>query len=348
MRRTNGLHKDELMQKSYENDSSDNTRSYPVIDAHCDALLAVIGKSQIPGDQGKRDFLVRNKISHIDLPKLLEGKVVCQFMALFAEDEDIPRVNEYTHGLIDEFNGICARSGGAIFPLLKAADLDKAIPGKGVAGLLSIEGAEALEGSLDAADEFYARGVRAIGITWNRRNAFGRGVKAEGEDGLTALGFALVEKMEAMKMIVDASHLSDKAFEHLADAARRPFIASHSNARSVNDHPRNLTDGQIKRIAEGGGAIGAVFVPNFVALKPTKSYLEHFIDHIDHFVRKGGMDCVALGSDFDGYRGIEGHVLADASEFPLLAQALENRGYAEAQIEKIFSKNWDRVIRELL
>ena len=151
-----------------------------------------------------------------------------------------------------------------------------------------------------------------------------------------------------MKLIVDASHLSDKAFEHLADAARKPFIASHSNARSVNDHPRNLTDGQIRRIAEGGGAIGAVFVPNFVALKPTRSYLEHFIDHIDHFVRKGGIECVALGSDFDGYRGIEGHVLADASEFPSLALALEKRGYVEAQIEKIFSKNWERVIRELL
>lgn len=336
------------MHEHLENDARGKARSYPVIDAHCDALLAVIGKSQIPGDSGKRDFLARNEISHIDLPKLLEGKVICQFMALFAEDEDLPRVKDYTLGLIDEFSAICDRSGGAIFPLLKAEDMDKATPGKGVAGLLSIEGAEALEGSLDAVDEFYSRGVRAIGITWNRRNAFGRGVKAEGEDGLTALGFKLVEKMEAMKMIVDASHLSDKAFEHIADAARRPFIASHSNARSVNDHPRNLTDSQIRRIAEGGGAIGAVFVPNFVALKPTKSYLEHFIDHIDHFVRKGGMECVALGSDFDGYRGIEGHVLADASEFPSLAQALEKRGYVEDQIEKIFSKNWGRVIRELL
>lgn len=348
MRETTSFDKDKLMQKKFENDSSDDKRSYPVIDAHCDALLAVIGKSQIPGDLGKRDFLVRNKISHIDLPKLLEGEVLCQFMALFAEDEDLPRVKEYTRGLIDEFDAICSRSGGAVFPLLKPSDLDKAVPGKSVAGLLSIEGAEALEGSLDAVDEYYSRGVRAIGITWNRRNAFGRGVKAEGEDGLTALGFKLVEKMEAMRMIVDASHLSDKAFEDLSDAARRPFIASHSNSRSVNDHPRNLTDAQIKRIAEGGGAIGTVFVPNFVALKPVKSYLEHFLDHIDHFVSAGGMECVALGSDFDGYRGVEGHVLADASEFQILADALEKRGYAEGQIEKIFSKNWDRVIRELL
>lgn len=321
---------------------------FPVIDAHCDALLAVIGKSQIPGDLGKRNFLIRNKISHIDLPKLLDGKVICQFMALFAEDEDLPHAKAYTHSLIDEFESICTKSDGRIFPLLEPSDLEKAVPGKSVAGLLSIEGAEALEGSLDSVDEFHSRGVRAIGITWNRRNPFGRGVRAEGEDGLTALGFQLVEKMESMNMIVDASHLSDKAFWDLSDASKKPFIASHSNARNINDHPRNLADAQIKRIADGGGAIGAVFVPNFVALKPAKSYLEHFIDHLDYFIRIGGMDCVALGSDFDGYRGVEGHVLADASEFPLLANALEKRGYAAGQIEKIFSKNWERVIHEVL
>jgi len=151
-----------------------------------------------------------------------------------------------------------------------------------------------------------------------------------------------------MGMIVDCSHLSDKAFDDLAQVARRPFIASHSNARSLNDHPRNLEDRQIRRIAEGGGAVGAVFVPNFVSMKPEKSFLEHLIDHIDHIVNVGGLDSAALGSDFDGYRGVEGHVLADASEFPILAQALSRRGYAAGQIEKIFSKNWERVIREIL
>ena len=191
--------------------SGDNP-GFPVIDAHCDALLAVIGKSQIPGDTGRRDFLLRNGKSHIDLPKLLEGKVICQFMALFAEDEDLPVVNAYTHKLIDEFETICARSEGRFFPLLHGSDLDKAVAGKNVAALLSIEGAEALEGRLDALDEFHSRGVRALGITWNRRNPFGRGVKAEGEDGLTRLGRKLVEKLEDRHMIVDASHLSDTAF----------------------------------------------------------------------------------------------------------------------------------------
>jgi membrane dipeptidase len=320
----------------------------PVMDAHCDALLAVIGKSQIPEDTGRRNFLVRNERSHIDLPKLLSGGVVCQFMALFAGDEDLPEVYAYTQRLIDEFETIAKASQGAFFPILKGSDLDRTVPGKKVGALLSIEGAEALEGRLDAMDEFHARGVRAIGLSWNRRNPFARGVRAEGSDGLSPLGVELVARMESKPMIVDASHLSDQAFDDLAAVAKRPFIASHSNSRLLNDHPRNLTDSQIRRIAERGGAVGAVFVPSFVTKSPTKSYLEHLVDHIDAIVKAGGIGTAALGSDFDGYRGVEGHVIADASEYPKVADALAARGYDEESIDKILWKNWDRVIREIL
>ncbi|HWP68510.1 MAG TPA: membrane dipeptidase, partial [Rectinemataceae bacterium] len=201
---------------------------------------------------------------------------------------------------------------------------------------------------LASVDEFHARGVRAIGITWNRRNPFGRGLKAEGDDGLTALGLELVDKMERMRMIVDASHLPDQAFDDLARVAKKPFIASHSNARAVNNHPRNLTDEQIRTIAKKGGAIGAVFVPTFVTFKPERTYLDHAIDHIDHIVQVGGIETAAIGSDFDGYRGIEGHVLADASEFPLLSRALAHRGYSTGEIEKIMWRNWERVISAIL
>lgn len=324
------------------------TSPRPVIDAHCDALLAVIGKSQIPGDLGRRDFLIRNEKSHVDLPKLLEGGVVCQFMALFAEDEDVPQAYAYTNRVIDEFERIVAASEGRFFPVLKGSDLDKAAPGKRVGALLSIEGAEALEGRLEALDEFYDRGVRALGLSWNRRNPFARGVRAEGTDGLSPLGRELLEKLEAKPMIVDVSHLSDAAFDDLASLATRPFIASHSNSRRLNDHPRNLTDLQIRKIADSGGAVGAVFVPNFVAKEPTKTYLEHLLDHVDAIVAAGGIDCVALGSDFDGYRGVEGRVLDDASDFPLLAEALEGRGYGDAEVDKILWGNWSRVIRDVL
>jgi membrane dipeptidase len=321
---------------------------FKVIDAHCDALLAVIGKSQIPNDNGKRDFLVDNPMSHVDLPKLKRGRVACQFMALFAEDEDVTRAKEYTHSLIDSFEDICERSEATFFKVLSGDDLDKAVPGEKVGALLSIEGAEALEGELSALDSFYSRGVRAMGITWNRRNPFGRGVKAEGQDGLSALGKNLVEKMEELGMIVDSSHLSDTAFFDLADMARRPFIASHSNAREVCNHPRNLTDEMIRSIADSGGAIGVVFVPSFIVGRPGKSYLEHLCDHIDRIVMIGGIECAAIGSDFDGYRGVEGHVLRNSSEFSILRTALLDRDYDKNHVEKILYGNWNRVIKELL
>ncbi|HEY9055415.1 MAG TPA: dipeptidase [Rectinemataceae bacterium] len=321
---------------------------HPVIDAHCDALLAVIGKSQIPGDSGKRDFLARNALSHVDLPKLLEGGVACQFMALFAEDADLPEIETYVHRLLDIFHSICASSDGRLFPILSSGDLETAIPGKRVGALLSIEGAEALGESLDPLETYFKRGVRAVGITWNRRNAFGRGVKAPGLDGLTRLGFELVEALEAKRMIVDVSHLSDAAFDDLCSSAKRPFIASHSNARSICEHPRNLTDSQIRMIADSGGAVGVVFVPSFVATMPSKSYLEHLLDHIDHIVKVGGLGCAAFGSDFDGYRGVEGHVIADASAWQELADALSSRGYGDSAVSQIMGGNWERVMKDIL
>jgi membrane dipeptidase len=323
-------------------------KEYSVIDAHCDTLLNVIGSNGIAGIGGRLDFFNRNEKSHIDLPKLLEGGVRCQFFALFVEDSELPRAKRQASRLLDEFDFLCERSKGSLFPLREVSDLDGAVRGRSVAALLSIEGAEALEGSLDNLGYFYDRGVRAMGLTWNRRNAFGRGVKAEGEDGLSPLGLELVEAMEHLGMIVDASHLSDRALEDLSAVSKRPFIASHSNARALNPHPRNLTDGQIRRIAASGGVIGAVMVPDFVAANPPSGYLESFLDHIDHMVGIGGLEAVGIGSDFDGYADKGNHVLADASEFPLLARGLELRGYGEEAVLKILSGNWERLIRDIL
>jgi membrane dipeptidase len=323
-------------------------KDYSVIDAHCDTLLSVTGSNAVAGIEGRLDFFSRNEKSYIDLPKLLEGGVRCQFFALFIEDSELHRAKAQAIRLLDEFDALYARSGGSLFPLRKAAELDKTVRGSSVAGLLSIEGAEALEGSLDNLGYFYDRGVRAIGLTWNRRNAFGRGVRAEGADGLSPLGLELVEAMENLGMIVDVSHLSDQAFEDLAAAAKRPFIASHSNARALNPFPRNLLDEQIRRIADSGGVVGAVMVPDFVRTDPAAGCFEAFLDHIDHLVKVGGLDAVGIGSDFDGYTDKGDHVLTDASEFPRLARGLEGRGYGEEAVSKILSGNWERLIREIL
>jgi membrane dipeptidase len=337
------------MKTSSKKNTKQKTRECPVIDAHCDSLLAVMGKGSIPGEEAGRNFLQLNEKGHSDLPRLLQGGVICQFMALFTDDMYVDCSKKHTHSMIDAFYSICHMSNGMMFPLLTPRDLTKAQKGTTVSALLSIEGAEALEGSLDSVDEFYDRGVRAIGITWNRKNPFARGVRAEGLDGFSSLGKELIEKMEHMGMIIDASHLSDQAFWDLSSVATRPFVASHSNSRTIQDHLRNLTDEQIRRIADGGGVIGAVFVPAFLSSNKDASLTESLIQHIDHIVDVGGIDVMGLGSDFDGYNDT-GYIpaLRSPAEFPLLAKALLDKGYAEASVEKIFYKNWKRLIEEVL
>ncbi len=333
-------------------------RRVPVIDGHCDTLMAAIGRGLDPSETGKpRDLLARNQVGHSDIPRMLEGGLRCQIMALFVDDTDLARAAEVTHEMIDEFEKLCARAGGALFPVRKGADLDRARPGHAMGGLLSIEGAEALGGSLDALDEFHARGVRALGITWNRRNPFARGLKGEGSGGLTPLGHDLVRRLEQLRMIIDVSHLSDEAFDDLARAASGPLVASHSNARAVHDAARNLTDAQIRAIARSGGVAGCVFVPGFIGSEAggadlAHRYLERLCDHLMHVARIGGIGCAALGSDFDGYKagfgGDFGTALADASEYPMLAQALAARGLDDSELEAVMGGNWERVIRQVL
>lgn len=324
--------------------------SFSIIDAHCDTLLEIAGIGyESEYATPPRDFFKNNDSAHLDLPKLLAGNVRCQIMALFCDDAHLDSVYEHTLELIDIFEKLSVHSKGRFFPVLSAMDMDRAIPGDTVGAILSLEGAEALGPNAEHLLEFYARGIRAVGLTWNRRNAFARGVRGEGEGGLTEAGHRLVEKLEAMHIIIDASHLSDEAFWDLVRQARRPFIASHSNARAVYDHPRNLTDQQIKAVADSGGAVGVVFVPNFISDESEISYIDRLIDHIDHIVTVGGIACAALGSDFDGFKDEpQRRVLADASQYPKLLEMLMRRGYSPSDVEKIASGNWERVIRDIL
>jgi len=269
-------------------------------------------------------------------------------MAIFLEDNQLANAPEETMHMIDIFDEVCKKSNGAVCLATNAAEVRRAINEKKLSALLSIEGAEALGSSLDILDTYYGRGVRAIGITWNRRNAFGRGLRGEGEGGLTPLGKQLVEKMQVLYMLIDVAHLSEEGFWEVADIAKGPFIASHANARAVLDHPRNLTDAQIRAIADHGGAIGCVFVPSFIAKDPNDSNLEAFLLHVEQVVKAGGIESCAIGSDFDGFVPIDASVIRNASEFPLLYEGLRKRGYSHGDAAKILGENWLRVFDEVL
>ena len=163
---------------------------------------------------------------------------------------------------------------------------------------LTVEGGSVLAGDLSRIKLLAQRGVRMLTLTWNAANELGGG---QAEDiGLTPLGRQAIPLLEQHNIIVDVSHLGDTAFWQVAELAKRPFVASHSNARAVCPHPRNLTDDQFRAIVKSGGIVGLNFCEYFISnLGPTQP-VECLLAHIDHFVGLGGADHIALGSDFDG------------------------------------------------
>jgi len=320
-----------------------------IIDGHCDTILTVTGRGFM--GQRPRDFFARGDTGMIDLPRLKEGGVTCQVMAAYIEDHYKPaRSARRALELLDALHAL-VESSEELMLATRAADIEAAKAADKVAFLLSIEGGEAVEGSLALLRGFYKLGVRAMGLTWNQRNDIADGVgERSGGSGLTDFGVSVVKEMERLGMLVDVSHLSDASFWSLDKVAERPYIASHSNARALTSHRRNLTDQQIEALAKKGGVIGVVFAPGFVDDNPDNVSLARLCDHIDHIKSIGGIDCVALGSDFDGYTPVPGKpvVMKDVSELPALTAELLSRGYTEEEVKKVLGGNWLRVYREVI
>jgi membrane dipeptidase len=193
----------------------------------------------------------------------------------------------------------------------------------------------------------YDRGVRALTLTWNFPNALGypNTEFTHADRGLTRFGQRIVEKMKDMGMVTDVSHLSDQGFWDAADILQGPFVASHSNARAVHHHPRNLTDPQIRAVAELGGVIGLNFCAWFLDGSEHMT-LEAFLRHFEHVYRVGGSEVLALGTDFDGITNtVE---LEGCQGMPKLEAALRQAGYSATVIEKAMYRNALRVFRDTL
>ena len=196
-------------------------------------------------------------------------------------------------------------------------------------------------------------------LTWNFENGIGfpnYSLMVDGNldyhtpetvRGLTDFGLEFIHEMERIGMIIDVSHLSDAGFYQVLNNTTKPFVASHSNARQICGHVRNLTDDMIKQLANRGGVTGMNYFPLFLEDdKEDKGTIASIVKHIKHIANIGGYECIGLGSDFDG---IPLHKeLSDASYMPLLADALEKEGFSNSQIEGIFYKNVLRVYKEIL
>ena len=225
--------------------------------------------------------------------------------------------------------------------------------------LLTLEEGAVIDDDLDNLNRFYEAGVRMIALTWNFKNGIGHPNFTPGKDdradmlriinrkdGLTDFGIEYVRRMEELGMIVDVSHLSDKGFYDVLEYTDRPFVASHSNARSLCNVGRNLSDDMIRRLSDRGGVTGLNFCSAFIKDNNERyTSIEGMVEHIRYIVNVGGIDCIGLGSDFDGiHNKLE---IKNASGLPRLYEALR-KYFSEEDIEKIFYKNVLRVYKEFL
>ena len=228
--------------------------------------------------------------------------------------------------------------------LTRAAESGKA------AAFLSIEGAELLPEREGALDEAYDAGVRLVTLTWTSRSRFGCPSAIDQNEGLTERGKQLVRALDARRMLIDVSHLSDRGFWDIAEHSTRPFAASHSNCRALAPHCRNLTDEMIRALANKGGLVGLNYCSGFLDNQPEeklcRSTTALMAKHAAHFKQVGGIEIIGLGSDFDGIGGkLE---MDDCSKLPLLADALRREGFTEDEVEAIFYRNARRFFEENL
>ena len=311
-------------------------------DAHCDTL----GHAILP-EVIRRDLTQWGDSGHLDLPRMRAGGITCQIFACFPGHDRL-RANPGSAALerLEAMHALIARVPDQITLVQTAADLQRLTPGGPIGAILGLEGCEALEGSLDRLHTFYRLGVRNLGLAWDGRNDACDGARVGSSFGLTPFGRAVVETCNRLGIMIDVSHLNPAGVADVLTLSERPIIASHSNARVLFDHPRNLTDAQIRAIADKGGVIGATFVAMFMAEDITSVTSEHVLDHIDHLVQVAGVDHVGIGSDFDG---CDPPIDLDSGEkYPKITDGLLARGYSEDAIHKIRGENFRRVFTQVL
>lgn len=304
-----------------------------VVDLHCDTVLRWAAR--------KGRLSARGRGGHVDLPRLRAGGVGVQVFALYVAPSFAPdRSYERAHALLHAFQAEAAVHRADLGIATSVGRARRLLGAGKIAAVLSIENGDAIEDDLSRLEEFYRAGVRMLSLTWNPSNRLADGAMEHRHGGLTAFGRRAVRRMQELGILVDVSHLSEQSFWDVHRITRGPIIASHSDAAALEPHPRNLSNAQIRALADRGGVIGINFYPGFLG-EPT---VERVVDHIGHMVRIGGVGCVAMGSDFDGIastpRGLD-----DASKFPLLSRLLARRGYGPREIAQIMGGNALRVFR---
>jgi membrane dipeptidase len=335
----------------------------PVLDGHNDALTREDHALIV---EGRPD-------GHLDLPRMRAGGVRGAIFAVFTRSDEsgdhrpLPRDDgvielEYAPPVDHAFAAADATAAAARLLALEreghlrvartAADLDRAVESDTApAGVMHLEGAEALDPGLDALDLWYAAGLRSLGPVWSRANAFGFGVpfispsSPDTGPGLTGAGRALVRRCAELGILVDVSHLNEAGFWDLARLEPGPIVASHSAAHALCPAARNLTDAQLDEIGASGGLVGIVFACPFLRqdfADDPDTPISLIADHARYVADRIGVEHVGLGSDFDG--ATIPAAVGDVAGMPRVLDALGEAGFTEREVAAIAWGNWRRVL----
>lgn len=320
-----------------------------VIDMHCDTFFEIY----LAEKRGETLPLNQNHLN-IDLNKMKAGDYLLQSFAMFIPLDRTENPLQMLTDMINIYNREIDANSSQIGKVLTYSNIEENQAAGKLSAMLTIEEGGACMGNLALLEELYAKGVRMMTLTWNFENelAFPNTIaslpvyKPNTRYGLKPLGFQFVEEMERLGIIVDVSHLSDDGFWDVCSVSKRPFVASHSNARSLCGHTRNLSDDMIKALADKGGITGINFFNQFLEEGNPVSTIDAIVRHMKYIKNVGGIDCVALGTDYDG---IDCELeLSDASHMPRLAEAMSHQGFTQTEIEKVFYRNFLRVCKEII
>ena len=319
----------------------------PIIDMHCDTI-------------SRDTFLkegLRNNNLQIDLHKMKKAGYLLQNFALFVNMDTDP--NPLVSGLrmADMFHEAMSENRDLIRPVTTYEEIMKNQQNGLMSALLTLEEGEICQGDVRILRDFYRLGVRMITLTWNHFNSIGApnnyktAASVHGEPDMTGLsekGLAFIDEMERLGVIIDVSHLSDGGFYDVLNHTKTPFVASHSNARALAPHCRNLTDDMIRHMGNRGCVTGLNYCKGF--LNPFDSWETangtpaDVARHARHIVDVGGIEVLGLGSDFDGCD----NDFADCSHIYLLEDELKKQGFTSSEIDKIFYENVLRLYKDVL
>ncbi|MFE5397769.1 dipeptidase [Streptomyces sp. NPDC056568] len=355
-------------------------REFPVVDGHNDLPWAL--REQVRYDLDARDIATDQSAHlHTDLARLRAGGVGAQYWSVYVRS-DLPGAVTATLEQIDCVRRLIDRHPGELRAALTAADMEAARTEGRIASLMGAEGGHSIDDSLATLRALYALGVRYMTLTHNDNIAWADSATDEPSvGGLSAFGREVVREMNREGMLVDLSHVAATTMRDALDTSTAPVIFSHSSARAVCDHPRNIPDDVLERLPANGGVAMVTFVPKFVlqaavdwtvaadenmrahgfhhldtgpeAMKVHRAFEERtprpvatvstVADHLDHMREVAGVDHLGIGGDYDG-TPFTPDGLGDVSGYPNLIAELLDRGWSRADLAKLTWKNAVRVL----